>query len=203
MMKRRLMAAAIFLTLLPNCVSTTDSSALFSTIRSEPMGHSQWMVSCVDSPKYCARESNKLCPDGFDVISNVTNEADYGRMTMIIKCHAELSVDQSGELGDIFDDLVGCSVVYALDHRSTALTTLTATELSLVAVSSCETYANLIRDIAHEQFLARIEADLTAEQQSLVTVETKLQAQTTSEEIRGNAIARAKTIVLRALAESK
>ena len=202
-MNRSLIAAAIFPLALMNCVSTTDPNAFFSTIRSEPMGPSQWMVSCVDSPKYCARESNRLCPGGFDVISNVTNEADYGRMTMIIKCDTEVSANQVDELGDAYDDLVGCSVVYALDHNSTALTTLTATELALVAVSSCETYANLIRDIAHEQFLARIEADLTAEQQSLVTVETKLQAQTTSEEIRTDAITRAKTIVLRALVESE
>jgi hypothetical protein len=42
---------------------------------------------CVDSPSYCAHEANKLCPQGFDVTSNVTNAADYGRMTMTIKCH--------------------------------------------------------------------------------------------------------------------
>ncbi len=45
------------------------------------------MVSCVDSPQYCAAEANQVCPVGFDVASNVTNPADYGRMTMIIKCH--------------------------------------------------------------------------------------------------------------------
>lgn len=73
--------------LLAACVSTTDSKAFLSTVRSTPMGPSQYMVSCVDSPVYCANESNKLCPQGFDVVSNVTNPADYGRMTMIIKCH--------------------------------------------------------------------------------------------------------------------
>lgn len=78
---------AFLLVWLSGCVSTTDSSAFLSTVRSNPMGPSQYMVSCVDSPKYCANESNKLCPDGFDVNSNVVNPADYGRMTMIIKCH--------------------------------------------------------------------------------------------------------------------
>lgn len=71
---------------LAGCVSTTDSSAFLSTVRSSPMGPNQYMVSCVDSPSYCANESNKLCPKGFDVTSNVVNPADYGRMTMIIKC---------------------------------------------------------------------------------------------------------------------
>ena len=45
------------------------------------------MVSCVDSPMYCANELNKLRPAGFDVTSNVTNAADYACTTMIIKCH--------------------------------------------------------------------------------------------------------------------
>lgn len=77
----------IMATFLVGCVSTTDSKAYFSTVRSTPMGPGQYMVSCVDSPMYCANESNKLCPNGFDVKSNVTNSADYGRMTMIIKCN--------------------------------------------------------------------------------------------------------------------
>lgn len=71
------------------CVSTTDSNAFLSTVRSNPMGPNQYMVSCVDSPRYCANESNKLCPMGFDVTSNVVNPADYGRMTMIIKCNSK------------------------------------------------------------------------------------------------------------------
>jgi len=44
------------------------------------------MVSCVDSPQICAQEATRLCPAAFDVVSNVTNPADFGRMTMIIKC---------------------------------------------------------------------------------------------------------------------
>jgi len=46
------------------------------------------MVSCVDSPQYCAGEANRLCPIGFDVVSNVANPGDFGRMTMVIKCHS-------------------------------------------------------------------------------------------------------------------
>lgn len=71
--------------LLAACV-TNDSDALFSTVRSTPMGPGQHMVSCVDSPAYCAHESNRLCPEGFDVTSNTVNPSDYGRMTMIIRC---------------------------------------------------------------------------------------------------------------------
>ena len=44
------------------------------------------MVACVDSPAYCAEESARKCPSGFDVTSNTVNPADYGRMTMIIRC---------------------------------------------------------------------------------------------------------------------
>ena len=86
---RSLLAALVLLiaAFLVGCVSTTDSKAFLSTVRSTPMGPGQYMVSCVDSPIYCANESNKLCPDGFDVKSNVTNPADHGRMTMIIKCN--------------------------------------------------------------------------------------------------------------------
>jgi len=80
-------AAVVFLvSALSGCVSTTDSGAYFSAVRSKAMGPGQFMVTCVDSPMYCANEANKLCPAGFDVVSNVTNPADYGRMTMIIKC---------------------------------------------------------------------------------------------------------------------
>lgn len=83
----RLSAAVVLALSQSGCVSATDSSATFSTVRSTPMGPSQYMVSCVDSPRYCAQESNKLCPSGFDVVNNVVNPADYGRMTMVVKCH--------------------------------------------------------------------------------------------------------------------
>ena len=64
-----------------------DPDATFSAVHRYPMGPSQWMISCVDSPAYCASAANKSCPQGFDVTSNTTNPADYGRMTMVIKCH--------------------------------------------------------------------------------------------------------------------
>jgi hypothetical protein len=80
------MAIAIATLALSSCVSN-DPNALLSTVRVSPMGPGQYMVSCVDSPSYCAQEANKLCPSGMDVVSNTTNPADYGRMTMVIKCH--------------------------------------------------------------------------------------------------------------------
>ncbi len=51
-----------------------------------PMGPKQFMITCVDSPRFCAEEAVRACPSKFDVISNTTNAADYGRMTMIIRC---------------------------------------------------------------------------------------------------------------------
>jgi hypothetical protein len=68
-------------------VSSDDPDAKFSRVRVSPMGPGQYMISCVDSPQICANEANRLCP-AYDVVSNVTNQADYGRMTMIIKCHS-------------------------------------------------------------------------------------------------------------------
>jgi hypothetical protein len=69
------------------CVSTDDPNATFSAVRLYPMGSGQYMITCVDSPGYCARQATRSCPSGFDVVSNTTNPADYGRMTMIVKCH--------------------------------------------------------------------------------------------------------------------
>ena len=65
----------------------TSPNFPFSSVGLYPMGPSQYMVTCVDSPKYCADRATKICPQGFDVASNTTNPADHGRMTMIIKCH--------------------------------------------------------------------------------------------------------------------
>lgn len=76
----------IVATALGGCVSTTDPNASLSAVRLSPMGPGQYMITCVDSPMYCANLANKTCPQGFDVTSNVTNPADHGRMTMIIKC---------------------------------------------------------------------------------------------------------------------
>jgi len=80
-------AAALLLT---GCmtISSTDPDALLSRVRVSPMGPGQFMISCVDSPSICANQASRLCPSGFDVVSNVVNPADFGRMTMIIKCHA-------------------------------------------------------------------------------------------------------------------
>jgi hypothetical protein len=74
------------LSLLGGCISTDDPSAPLSAVRVYPMGPSQFMVTCVDSPGYCANQATRLCPQGFDVTSNTTNPRDYGRMTMIIRC---------------------------------------------------------------------------------------------------------------------
>jgi hypothetical protein len=82
------MKKSIWMTLLlSGCVSSTDPNAFFSRVRSEPLGNNQYMVSCVDGPRFCARHANTLCPSGMDVVSNTTNPADYGRMTMVVKCN--------------------------------------------------------------------------------------------------------------------
>lgn len=84
----RYLIAVLALVLNGCLVSSDDPGARFSRVRVSPMGPGQFMVSCVDSPQICAEEANRQCPVGFDVVSNVTNPGDYGRMTMIIKCHS-------------------------------------------------------------------------------------------------------------------
>lgn len=82
------MGCALALLLSGCLVSTDDPDATFSKVRVSAMGPGQFMVSCVDSPQICAEEANRLCPAAaYDVVSNVTNPGNYGRMTMIIKCH--------------------------------------------------------------------------------------------------------------------
>jgi hypothetical protein len=77
--------ALAFCATLAGCAST-DPNATFSAVRVYPMGPDQFMITCVDSPGYCANQAARSCPAGFDVTSNVTNPADYGRMTMTVKC---------------------------------------------------------------------------------------------------------------------
>jgi hypothetical protein len=64
-----------------------DPNAMFSAVRAYPMGTGQYMITCVDSPSFCASEAVNRCPSGFNVTSNTTNPADHGRMTMIIRCN--------------------------------------------------------------------------------------------------------------------
>lgn len=84
-MKTHKLMKMLYVLSLAGCISA-DPNAVLSTVRVEPLGPGQFMISCVDSPKYCAQQAVKSCPDKFDVISNTTNPADYGRMTMIIRC---------------------------------------------------------------------------------------------------------------------
>lgn len=79
-MRLTMMLAAL---LMAGC---NDPNAPLSVVRVHELGPGQFMVSCVDSPGYCAEHATKACPSGFNVISNTTNPADYGRMTMVIRC---------------------------------------------------------------------------------------------------------------------
>lgn len=71
---------------LSGCVSSDNPNATFSRVRVSSLGSGQYMISCVDGAGYCAREATRLCPSGMDIVSNTVNPADYGRMTMIVKC---------------------------------------------------------------------------------------------------------------------
>lgn len=72
--------------LLGACVSTDDPNAPLSAVRAYEMAPEQYMITCVDSPRYCAEQAKRSCPAGFDVDSNSTNPQDFGRMTLIIRC---------------------------------------------------------------------------------------------------------------------
>lgn len=80
-----LLAGAYCFALL-GCVSTSDPNAPLSTVRAYDLGAGQHMITCVDSPRYCAEQVRRTCPAGSEVVSNTTNPADHGRMTMIIRC---------------------------------------------------------------------------------------------------------------------
>ncbi len=77
---------AIALTASLSACAMDDPNSTFSAVHVQRMGNNGYMISCVDSPAYCADQAGKVCPQGFDVTSNVTNPADFGRMTMTIKC---------------------------------------------------------------------------------------------------------------------
>lgn len=81
----RLATALLLAVSVSGCVSTTDPNAPFSTVRVQQLGTNQYMVSCVDSQAYCAAQANTLCAD-YDVVNFSNNPADFGRMTMIIRC---------------------------------------------------------------------------------------------------------------------
>ena len=66
--------------------SVRPSSMAPPPVRSSAMGRNKWMVSCLESPNYCTREATTLCGGAFMVLSNVTDPADYGRMTMVVRC---------------------------------------------------------------------------------------------------------------------
>jgi len=82
----RIFAACAALSLAGCEVSQTDPNATFSAVRAYPMSGGQVMITCVDSNQYCAEQASRSCPGGFDVSSTSVNPADYGRMTMIIRC---------------------------------------------------------------------------------------------------------------------
>lgn len=68
------------------CAVALSGCVMPSAVRVEPLGPKQFMITCVDSASFCAKQAVESCPGTFDVISNTVNEADYGRMTMIIRC---------------------------------------------------------------------------------------------------------------------
>ena len=86
MNRRRMLALAAGTLGLFGCVSTNDPNAFFSTVRVYPMGPGQYMITCVDSPGYCANQANRLCPVDLNVVSNTANPWDHGRMTMVVQC---------------------------------------------------------------------------------------------------------------------
>lgn len=98
-----------------------------------------------------------------------------------------------------YELLVGCSVVYAKNH---ATSRLTATELATAAVASCNQYADNVRDLAHRDAILMIERTLTPRQREVLAHEIPQKARQNAEDIRSDAIRRAKNEVLQALAES-
>jgi|SRR5688572_24874136 len=97
------------------------------------------------------------------------------------------------------DQLVACSVTYAKQHPSPRLT---ATELSEAAVTACSSAADKVRDLAYRDGLAAAQK-LSAEQRNVLGEELQRTVRRGADQIRADAIQRAKGEVLRSLAESK
>ncbi len=77
---------SLFCVIAVGCVSTSDPNAPLSAVRRADMGNGQFMISCVDSPGYCANLARDTCPAGFET-SGITGQAiGNQRMTMIIRC---------------------------------------------------------------------------------------------------------------------
>ncbi len=62
---------------------STESS---SKVRSNQEGPSQFLVTCFESPQFCAEEFKRLCPDGHRVEGYFIDEFDHGQITARISC---------------------------------------------------------------------------------------------------------------------
>lgn len=81
----KLISVVVASALCSGCI-TNDSSGTFSRVRSRQTAPGKYIVACVDGQRYCLDEADKLCAAGYDIKINTTNNADYGRITMIIEC---------------------------------------------------------------------------------------------------------------------
>lgn len=109
---------------------------------------------------------------------------------------------QAGEPSAIrenYELLSGCSVAYARKHANSRLT---ATEMAAAAVASCDEYAWKLRDAAYNSMLSQATAHLTARQKQRFSADLQNEAHSRAESIRADSIERAKTVVLRFLAEN-
>ncbi|MFT5426887.1 MAG: hypothetical protein ACI9ZT_001834 [Gammaproteobacteria bacterium] len=61
-------------------------NGIISKVKTTTIGPSQYEVTCVESPSYCAEEFKRLCPKGFNVDGYFRNEYDHGQITARIVC---------------------------------------------------------------------------------------------------------------------
>ena len=70
--------------------SGSGPNATSDAARAIPMGPGQFQVSCfVKSSASCFNEAMTVCPQGYDLWSNVLDpQLDYGLMTIVVKCRS-------------------------------------------------------------------------------------------------------------------
>ena len=57
-----------------------------SKVQTRQEGPAQFLVTCFESPQYCAEEFKQLCTDGHRVLGYFRNEFDHGQITARIAC---------------------------------------------------------------------------------------------------------------------
>jgi thioredoxin-related protein len=66
--------------------SAEDDTNQVNNVQTKKEGPSQYLVTCFESPQFCAEEFKRVCPDGHRVEGYFRNEYDHGQINARISC---------------------------------------------------------------------------------------------------------------------